>query len=318
MLACLWPSESDMKDDHCTCTVEVSPEEVDAGADITLTVRVAGLRKGKPIVSIRDQHDAELACVELAKSDDGEYESDDIVLPAPRTVGEHAFRAVVLTADKDGNLHEQAGGDTRVVVQPHSAQLNVWEVPSAIVAGERFRFTVGIRCSAGCHLGGEAFSIIDGTGAQVGTADLGPEVWPSTEALYFAEVEADAPPTAGNHEWGIRTAAWNCELPHDAGSIAVALRVVSPPDCEVTIEVFDRENQTPIKGARVLLHPYRAVTDENGVAKVKVTKGRHDILVSASKYMASGTTVEVTADMPTRAELDKEPPVEPEDEVPGY
>ena len=29
------------------------------------------------------------------------------------------------------------------------------------------------------------------------------------------------------------------------------------------------------------MHPYRATTDENGVAKVKVTKGRYDILVSA-------------------------------------
>ena len=30
-----------MKNDQCTCTVEVSPDEVDAGADITLKVRVA-------------------------------------------------------------------------------------------------------------------------------------------------------------------------------------------------------------------------------------------------------------------------------------
>ena len=44
------------------------------------------------------------------------------------------------------------------------------------------------------------------------------------------------------------------------------LRVVSPPDCEITVEAFDREKQTPIKGARVVMHPYRAMTDENGIA----------------------------------------------------
>ena len=63
------------------------------------------------------------------------------------------------------------------------------------------------------------------------------------------------------------------------------------------------------------MHPYRALTDENGVATVKVTKGRYDILVSASKYLPVSTTVEVTADMITRAELDVEPPLESPDEA---
>jgi hypothetical protein len=64
------------------------------------------------------------------------------------------------------------------------------------------------------------------------------------------------------------------------------------------------------------VHPYRALTDENGVAKVKVTKGQYDILVSASKYLPLSTTVDVTADMITRAELDVDHPWESPDEVP--
>ena len=95
----------------------------------------------------------------------------------------------------------------------------------------------------------------------------------------------------------------------------MAIKVVSPPDCEVTVEAVDREKQTPIKGARVVMHPYRAMTDENGIAKVKVTKGQYDILVSASKYVPVSIPVEVTADMVTRAELDVDPPWEPPDEV---
>ena len=84
---------------------------------------------------------------------------------------------------------------------------------------------------------------------------------------------------------------------------------------QIKVEAFDRENQVPIKGARVVMHPYRALTDENGVASVRVTKCQYDILVSASKFLPVTTTVEVTADMITRAELDVEPPLESTDEA---
>jgi len=194
-----------------------------------------------------------------------------------------------------------AGGDT---TQPHAAQLTVWDVPSAAVAGERFRVSVGIRCSAGCGLGGHELGLFDQDGSQVGTVTLGHEVWPGTEALYYSEVEAKAPLAPGSHRWEIRTGDWVSEVPHAAGSLPIVVRVVSAPDCEVTVKVVDRESQAPIKGARVVMHPYRAVTDANGIAKVKVTGGPYDILVSGSKYVPASTSVEVTADMVTCAELD--------------
>ena len=70
------------------------------------------------------------------------------------------------------------------------------------------------------------------------------------------------------------------------------------------MEAIDREKQTPIKGARVVMHPYRAVTDDNGIARVRVARGHYDILVSGSQYMPACASVEVTADMMTSAELD--------------
>ena len=145
---------------------------MDAGADITLKVQVASPRKDRlrgPRVSIRNQEDTELAQAELKESDGEAYESNDIVLAAPRVVGEHLYRAVVVAADKDGALQEQASTEVRFVVKPHAAQLNVWDVPSAIVAGERFKFTVGVKCSAGCNLGGQGLSIFDREGSQVGS-----------------------------------------------------------------------------------------------------------------------------------------------------
>ena len=230
-------------------------------------------------------------------------------------VAEYLYRAVVVAADKDGTPQERASAEVRFTVKPHAVELNVWDVPSAIVAGERFKFTVGVRCSAGCNLAGQGLNVVDGNGSQVGTANLGHDVWPGTDALYCAEVEAEAPVGDGGHQWEINTAAWDNELPHEAGSAVMAVRVVRPPDCEVTVQAVDRENQTPIEGASVVMHPYRAITDENGIAKVKVTKGQYDILVSGSKYVAISIPAEVTADIATRAELDVEPPWESPDEA---
>lgn len=200
--------------------------------------------------------------------------------------------------DDPGNSSGEAAPDE------HAVQLTAWNVPSAIGAGERFRFSVGVRCRAGCGLGGHALGFFDQDGARVGTATLGREVWPDTEALHYCEVEAKAPPAPGSHRWEIRTGDWTTKVPHSAGSLPIVVRVVSAPDCEVTVKVFDRESQAPVKGARVVMHPYRAVTDTNGMTKIKVTRGPYDILVSGSKYLPASTRVEVTADLVTFAELD--------------
>ena len=112
-------------------------------------------------------------------------------------------------------------------------------------------------------------------------------------------------------------AGWDAELSHAPGSFPLVVRTVTAPDCEVTIRAVDREKQTPIKGARVVMHPYRAVTDDNGIARVRVAKGQYDILVSGSQYLPACASVEVTADMITSAELDADQPWESPDEVPG-
>jgi hypothetical protein len=293
------------------CLVEFSPSEVDAGAGVALKVRVEcpgqdGLRSSS--VSIRNQQDAELARADLRKRSDGTYEANDIVVAAPRVVGEHRYRAVVVAADNGGALHEQASTEVCFTVKPHAAQLNVWDVPSAIVAGERFRVSIGVKCSAGCDLRGQELCIFDQEGSRAGTVKLGHDVWPGTEALYFAEVEARAPLTAGSHQWEARITDCDSELPHATGSFSMGVRVVSPPDCEVTVRAVDREKQTPIKGARVVMHPYRAVTDGNGIARVRVARGQYDILVSGPRYMPACASVEVTADMITSAELEADQP----------
>jgi hypothetical protein len=164
--------------------------------------------------------------------------------------------------------------------------------------------------------------MFDHEGSVAGTVKLGRDVCAGTEALYFAEVEVRAPLETGSHQWEAKMAGWDAghdvvdrsrapsqlALPHLPGSFPLIVRVVAAPDCEVTVKAVDRETQTPIKGARVVMHPYRAVTDEEGIAKVRVTKGQYDILVSASQHIAACESIDVTADTITSAELDADQP----------
>jgi hypothetical protein len=293
-----------------TCRVEVSPREVDAGAGLTVRALVScphGCDLRGQSVSIRNQDDTELANVELTELDGDAYATGAFVLRAPLEAGEHIYRAVLAAREKDGVLHEDTSTEFSFVAMAHAASVNVWGLPSAIAAGERFTFKVGIKCSAGCKLTGRPLSVFDHEGAQVGEGRLLDDIWPGTSALYFAEVEAQATLTTGDHQWQVKTPGSDLGVPHAAGSFTFAVKVVSPPDHEVTVEAFDSETQTPIKGAHVLLHPYRALTDERGVAKVKVARGRYMLFVSGFQYIAYQSIIDVAGDVTTRAELAVEP-----------
>jgi hypothetical protein len=292
------------------CAVQVSPSEVDAGAELTFTGRVScphGCDLRGQSISIRNQDDTELASAELTELEVEACATRTIALQAPLEVGEHVYRAVLAAHEKDGVLHEETATAFSFVAMAHAASVNVWGLPSAIAAGERFRFRVGIKCSAGCKLTGRQLSIFDHEGAQVGTANLRDDVWPGTSALYFAEVEAQAPRTIGDCTWQVESPGADSEVPHAAGSCTFAVKVVRPPDHEVTVAAFDSETQVPITGAHVLLHPYRAFTDEHGVAKVKVAEGRYTLFVSGFNYIEYQQAIDVADDVTARAELTMEP-----------
>ena len=108
-------------------------------------------------------------------------------------------RAVLAAQEKAGVLHEETSTEFSFVAMAHAASVNVWGLPSAIAAGERFKLKVGVKCSARCKLTGTPLSIFDHEGARVGTENLFGDVWPGTSALYFAEVEALTPLTPGDY-----------------------------------------------------------------------------------------------------------------------
>jgi len=204
--------------------------------------------------------------------------------------------------------------------QFHTTNVVVWGIPSAIVVGERFRMKVGMKCSNECDLANSPFGIYDNglqgsgigdpgsrEGKRVATGKLSSDLWPGTTGLHVAEVELEAPTAEGLYTWSVRSLGSDGEIPHAEGFASFGVRVVSHPDYLVTVETVDKESQTPLSGARVVMHPYKAVTDERGIAEVRVAKGAYKLFVSQSRYLTFGLPVEVDADMTARAELNVEP-----------
>jgi hypothetical protein len=214
-------------------------------------------------------------------------------------------------------------------VTTHTTSVVAWDIPSAIVVGERFRIKVGMKCSDECDLTNSEFGIYDHglqgsgigdpgskkEGKPVATGTLPGDRWPGTDGLYVAEVELEAPAAEGLYTWSARGPSTllgaspesDVEIPHAEGSFSFGVRVVSHPEYLVTVETVDQASQTPLSGARVVMHPYKAVTDERGIAEVRVAKGAYTLFVSQTRYLTFGLPVEVTADMTARAELYVEP-----------
>jgi hypothetical protein len=299
-----------------TCKIEATPEEVDAGAHLALKVRIVCPREcdlSDAAVSIRAEEGAELTKAGLTDLGAGEktYVTEEVMVTAPLTLGTHTYKAVLLANEKDGLAQDEASAEASVIVRAHATSVNAWGMPYAIVAGERFGIKIGVKCSCGCNLAGREFRIADHTGAQLAVSKLRKEIWPGTSALYFAEVVAQAPSEIGDYTWKVESPGADSGIPHSAGSFAFSAKVVSQPDYSVTIEAIDAAKRTPVKGVHVLLHPYRALTDKNGIAKLKVAKGRYWLHISGFKYVPYQAAIDADKDLRLRAELMVEPPPSP-------
>ena len=166
-----------------------------------------------------------------------------------------------------------------------------------------------MKCSSECDLGRRGrweFGIYDDDGRQAATSSVSADRWPST-GLYVGVVELQDPAREGLDTWSVRSIGSDPAIPHDEASISFGIRVVSHPDCRIRVEAIDQASQAPLSGARVVMHPYQAVTDEHGVAEVRVAKGTYQLFVTQTDYLTFGLPVEVTEDMTVRAGLELEP-----------
>ena len=296
-----------------TCSVDVSPSVVDAGAGLTLRGRVscspACDLRGRFLL-VTDQAGAELGRAELTTSNAGTSETSELFLKAPTEAGEYAWLVVCPAVVKGDVSYAEASAPVSFTVTRHATHVVAWDVPPAIVVGERFRMKVGIGCSSECQLANRPFEILNHEGAVVATGSVSGDIWPGTTALCVGEAELEAPAEEGLFTWSVKVPPSDVGVPHAEGVVSVGVRAVSHQDCLVRVEVVDKDSRAPLPGARVVMHPFRALTDDRGFAQLRVATGAYTLFVSQTRYLTFGLSVEVTADMTASAELCLEP--EPE------
>jgi hypothetical protein len=293
--------------------LEVSPDVVDAEAELSLLARVScspACDLSRHRLVIKDEAGGEAGILELTETDDEQSTVGAVALKAPIKIGDHVWSVTCPAVVKNGVSYEEASKVISFTVKPHTIRALAWDIPSAVVAGGRFTIKIGIKCSSECVFADRAFEVYDHEGAKVATGVLSDEIWPGTSGLYFAALELKAPPSAGLYQWSVKSAGKGIETPHAEGAAEFSLQVVPAPECLIKVEAVDKASQEPLAGARVALHPYKAVTDEHGLAEIRVAKGAYDLFVAKTRYLTLGLPVEVTADMTARAELDLEPEIE--------
>jgi len=229
------------------------------------------------------------------------------VVEAPRIVGDYSWSVVSPLVEKDGVQFEEASKAFDFSVKPHTTRVLAWGAPSSIVAGEKFKMTIGIKCSGECPFANRTFDVYDHEGAAAATGTLAAELWPGTSGLYFAEVEMDAPSAAGLYQWRAKISGTKGEMAHDEGAAEFGVRVVDPPECTLRVEAVDIESGEPLASAHVTLHPYQALADEKGLAEIRVAKGSYTLFVAQTGYLTFNLPLEVGGDRTARAELELEP-----------
>ena len=293
--------------------LDVSPDTVDAGAGLLLQARVLyspSFELTGPSLLVKDGAGAELGVLKLTELDDEENAVGKLALKAPIKTGNYVWSALSPSFVKDGVSYDEVSTPILFAVKPHATRVLAWDAPATVVAGDRFKINIGIKCSSECAFADKAFQIYDHKGVAVAKGVLSNELWPGTTGLYFTTLELEAPSEAGLYEWSVKSSGKDLETPHAEGGAQFSLRVVDPPDCVLTVIAVDKPSQEPLAEARIALHPYKAVTDERGRAAISVTKGAYTLFVAKSKYLTVGLPVDVTTDMTMRAELDVEPPYE--------
>ena len=200
-----------------TFSVEVSPGEVDAGAEMTLKAKAscspAADLSGQAL-QIMDQDGALVERAELTEFDGESSETSEFAVKAPVEPGAYTWLAVCPALATAGSSSEETSAPFSFTVKPHSTRVVVWDVPSTIESGETFSVKLGVNCSSECRPDGWTVEVRDQDGERRATVTFGGEPWPGTSALYYAEVELSAPDTDGLHTLEARALADDLPLPH--------------------------------------------------------------------------------------------------------
>lgn len=287
--------------------VELVPTVLDAGAETTIRVILTGAQAQG------------LAGRTLDIVDGAGVVSDRLLLrsdPAGGAVGTCRLRApdepgrTVWTAHlpQDGS-DASAAFQLAFEVRAHDLTLTVWDVPLAVERGARFRVQAGLRCSAGCDLSAQAITIGREGGADAVTTRTGHTPKAGTDAVYWTEIELDAPPDDGKAVWECAATAIGLAHPHAEAVAQIAVNVVPPAKHRIRVSVVDAETSAPIARAKVVAHPFRTFTDAEGRAELRLPPGRRRLFVSGPDHIPYQVEGDVTEDIEIIAALDRDRPM---------
>ena len=268
---------------------EPIPSEVPVGSDIVLKVRVScphGCDLSGRLLKVMAGEEVLTTCVH------GEF-----AVNVPLRLGTYSWTILFHRQEIRGIVHEPASLPTSFETKPFASSLAIWDVPSPVVIGERFRVKVGAKSSGACALGGATVELLDDAGTLVGSGHLGDVPWEGTTALYWSEVELPAPLNESVVSWSARFAPADTEVPHDAAAACFSFAAVKPPDHQLTITFIEKDTEKPIENAHIRLGPFRTLTDASGVAQLSMPKGTYEIKVWHAGYEAAPTTVDILNDV---------------------
>jgi hypothetical protein len=290
--------------------VEAAPAEVPAGIDMALRVTVAcpmrcDLRDG--IVRIAGDEGPVVEEARLKQSNGAASRTDELIVKAPARPGDYTWTAFFAGQEKGGILHQESAAPFSFVVKTHTTGMAVWDIPSPITLGSKFKVKVGAQCLAECPVAGRGVDVYDHQGARIAAGALGDACWSETSALYWTEMELEAPATEGVFVWEARFARPGLELPHEDAYHSFTLRTSRRPDHAVTVEVVDLDTGAPIQNADVVLHPFRAQTNQHGLARVMAANGAYEMYVAALGKTTYRSIVSVAGDLALRAEMSPAP-----------
>lgn len=284
--------------------VHPAPSEVSVGADVALRVRVraggSDVAGGRIDVIAGEEVAATRALMQFRE---GANETEAFTVRAPVEVGAFTLTVAFPAQEIGGIAYGESALPVALRTRPHQSSLAVWGVSSPVRVGERFSVTVGAKSSGVCVLAGAKVEIRDDAGTVIGKGALGDTPWPETAALYWTEITLAAPSRPGMFRWSADFAAAELKLPHVGASAEFSFAAVKRPEHKLAVRVIEREAAAPVADVQVALGPYRAATDDTGLALLEAPAGEFELAVWKSGFEAPPRTVEIAADTSIEVEM---------------
>ena len=187
-----------MKDkDLKICFSTPAPTSMDPGSYFTLRVGVEGRDAGKmegKYLTLKDENEELLHRFRLMFLLGGHCDGDLVAFRAPVKAGMYTWKISLEGTDIDECF-------SFTVKEEHKLFLSCWDLPSKADADTEVCLRAGVKCSAGCDLGGEKIRILDENGTLIYEADLENIPFSGTKALYSAKLSFRAPKDPGCYRY---------------------------------------------------------------------------------------------------------------------